>query len=77
MSCLICAGQADTIATHGGWEERNCNRCGHYRMSRELVLGLMEQGQIFDVDKMRFWLKQRRSVEAVPTVELHEAFLLL
>jgi hypothetical protein len=38
-------------------------------MSRELILGLMEQGQIFDADKMRFWLKRERSVEPVPTVE--------
>lgn len=35
----------------------------------------MEQGQIFDVDKMRVWLQSKRSAEAVPTVELHEALL--
>ena len=76
MSCLICAGNAETIQGQD-WEERRCESCGHYKMSRALVLGLMEKGQIFDVEKMRLWLKRRRSVEAVPTIELHDAVLML
>ena len=76
MSCLICAGKAEIIKTQD-WEERRCDSCGRYKMSRSLILGLMEQGQIFDVDKMRLWLKRRRSVETVPTIELHEALLML
>jgi hypothetical protein len=76
MSCLICAGHAETVEAQE-WEERRCDSCGHYRMSRALILCLMQQGQIFDVDKMRLWLERQRSVEAVPTVELHEALLKL
>lgn len=76
MSCLICAGYAETIEAQD-WEERRCGCCGHYRMSRPLILCLMEQGQIFDVDKMRIWLEQQRAVEPVPTVKLHEALLML
>lgn len=76
MSCLICAGYAETIEAQD-WEERRCDTCGHYKMSRALVISLMEQGQIFDVDKMRLWLNQRRSVELVPVVEPHEALLKL
>lgn len=30
--------------------------CGRYRVSDELILMLMEQGQIFDVLKTRWWL---------------------
>lgn len=76
MSCLICAGRAETIEAQD-WEERRCDRCGHYRMSRALIFCLMEQGQIFDVVKMRLWLRRQRSIEAVPTVQLHEALLML
>lgn len=75
MSCLICAGNAETIEAQD-WEERRCKGCGHYRMSRTLVVGLMEQGQIFDVEKMRLWLKQQRSIDAVPTIERHQALLM-
>jgi len=76
MSCLICAGFAETIEAQD-WEERRCDDCGHYRMSRVLILCLMEQCQIFDLDKMRIWLQQQRSTQAVATVELHEALLML
>lgn len=76
MSCLVCAGRAETIEAQD-WEERQCDRCGHYRMSKALILYLMEQGQIFDVEKMRLWLEHQRAVEAIPTVELHEALLKL
>jgi len=44
-------------------------------MSHELVLTLMEQGQIFDVHKMRAWLQAQRHHCQVPSVEIHEALL--
>lgn len=75
MSCLICAGHAEKIETADGWEERECQQCGRYRMSQALVLTLMEQGQIFDTHKMQAWLKAQRSNGAVPSIEVHEALL--
>lgn len=75
MSCLICAGRADTLLARPGWEERLCPDCGHYQISYDLVLTLMEQGQIFDIEKMRCWLESQRVAEAVPCVEIHEALL--
>lgn len=73
MSCLICAGYAETIACAAGWEERHCSQCGRYRMSQALVHTLMEQGQIFDADKMRHWLQAQRST--VPVIDVLEALL--
>ncbi len=76
MSCLICAGHAEKIETTDGWEERECQQCGRYRMSQALILTLMEQGQIFDTQKMQRWLEIQRSKVEVPSIEVHEALLL-
>ncbi|MFJ3468805.1 hypothetical protein [Pseudomonas sp. NPDC090201] len=75
MSCLICAGHAETIECTEGWEERRCAECGRYRMSLALVLSLMEQGQIFDTERMRSWLKAQRCVVSVPSIDVDEALL--
>lgn len=77
MSCLICAGTAARIRCYGPWEERNCPSCGRYRVADALILTLMEQGQIFDVDKTREWLPRQRLKVAVPCIEIHEALLVL
>ena len=77
MTCLICAGTAECIQCHGPWEERNCPVCGRYRISNELVLTLMDQGQIFDVSKMRIWLAARHEEGVTPYIEIHEALLVL
>lgn len=76
MSCLICAGVAKQIRCQGPWEERDCPACGRYRVSDALVSTLMEQGQIFDVRKMRVWLASRRREETIPSIEIHEALLM-
>lgn len=77
MSCLICAGIAERINCKGDWEERDCPSCGRYRVADALVLTLMEQGQIFDVEKTREWLANRRRIESVPCIEVEEALLIL
>lgn len=77
MSCLICAGPAERVLCQGAWEERNCPDCGHYRVSDSLVLMLMEQGQIFDIEKARAWLRSRRGERSIPTIEAVEGLLLL
>lgn len=76
MNCLICVGVAERIQCSGPWEERDCPDCGRYRVSDELILTLMEQGQIFDVSKTRGWLDSRRVGGAIPSIEIHEALLL-
>lgn len=75
MNCLICVGVAERIHCLGPWEERDCPDCGRYRVSDELILALMEQGQIFDVSKTRGWLDSRRKEGLVPSIEIHEALL--
>ncbi|MFZ3390487.1 hypothetical protein, partial [Buttiauxella gaviniae] len=67
MNCLICVNVAERIECHGPWEERDCPACGRYRVADALILTLMEQGQIFDVDKTRRWLASRRKNGVVPT----------
>jgi hypothetical protein len=75
MNCLICVGVAQRIPCHGPWEERDCPDCGRYRVSDELILALIDQGQIFDVGRTRDMLNSRRLDGAVPTIEMHEALL--
>ena len=75
MSCLICAGQAESIECTHGWEERCCSQCGCYRMSQTLILVMMEEGQIFDTVRMREWLALRRVVVPVPSIDQPEAIL--
>jgi hypothetical protein len=76
MNCLICAGNSERIFCEGECEERDCPTCGRYRVSDALLLTLMEQGQIFDVHKMRVWLAQkRREGQKIPFIEVHEVLL--
>lgn len=75
MNCLICVGVAERIECQGPWEERDCSACGRYRVSDELILALMDQGQIFDVDKTRSWLDGRRVGGGIPSIEIHQALL--
>ncbi|MCP2067578.1 UNVERIFIED_ORG: hypothetical protein J2Y84_002904 [Pseudomonas reinekei] len=75
MNCLICVGVAQRIECNGPWEDRDCPDCGRYRVSDELILALMDQGQIFDVSKTRDMLNSRRLEGAIPTIEIHEAQL--
>lgn len=75
MNCLICVGTAERIECNGPWEERVCPDCGRYRVSDELVLTLMAQGQIFDIKKTRRWLDSKRKGGVTPSIEIHEALL--
>lgn len=77
MSCLICAGHAEAIDCPAGWEGRRCLQCGCYRMSQTLILTMMDEGQIFDACKMRQWLHTRRCVVPIPTIDVHEAILVV
>jgi hypothetical protein len=69
MTCLICAGPAEEVARQDHWEERKCPECGHYRIADAVVLTLMEQGQIFEVNKARAWLDENRSATRIPHLE--------
>lgn len=75
MNCLICVGTAERVKCDGPWEERVCRECGRYRISDELILALMDQGQIFDVLKTRGWLDARRTEGALPCIQTHEGLL--
>lgn len=75
MSCLICAGQAESVECAHGWEERCCSRCGCYRMSQALILVMMEEGQIFDTERMREWLVAQRGQVSVPAIDHAQAIL--
>ncbi len=76
MSCLICAGQAESIECAGGWEQRQCAQCGCYRMSQALILTMMEEGQIFDTARMRQWLLVSRDSMPVPSIDRAQAILM-
>ncbi|WP_167056927.1 MULTISPECIES: hypothetical protein [unclassified Pantoea] len=45
-------------------------------MSQALILTMMDEGQIFDAEKMRHWLQLQRSVVAIPTIAAQQAILL-
>lgn len=75
MNCLICVGTAERVMCDGPWEERDCPECGRYRISDELILALMDQGQIFDVLKVRGWLDTRRTEGFLPCIQSPEGLL--
>mgnify|MGYP006408423979 CR=1 FL=1 len=75
MKCLICVGAAERVMCDGPWEERDCPGCGHYRISDELILALMDSGQIFDIYKARALLESRRTEGIMPCIQIHEALL--
>ncbi|CRM75357.1 hypothetical protein [Pseudomonas sp. 25 R 14] len=63
------------VMCNGPWEERDCPYCGHYRISDELILALMDSGQIFDIYKARALLESRRTEGIMPCIQIHEALL--
>lgn len=75
MNCLICISAAERIQCQGPWEERDCPDCGRYRVSDELILALIDQGQIFDIARTRGWLDSRRMEVAIPAIVKSEALL--
>lgn len=75
MNCLICVGAAERVMCEGPWEERDCPERGRYRISDELILVLMDQGQIFDVLKTRGWLDTRRTEGFLPCIQSPEGLL--
>jgi len=77
MSCLICAGHAESVECTLGWEERRCSQCGCYRMSQSLLLLMMEEGQMFATERMRQWLVVRRGQVPVPAIDHEHAILRL
>ncbi|MFZ5937551.1 MULTISPECIES: hypothetical protein [Pseudomonas] len=46
-------------------------------MSKSLILLMMEEGQIFDTERMREWLVSRRDVMPVPSIDHGQAILML
>jgi hypothetical protein len=68
-------GAAERVMCEGPWEERDCPECGRYRISDELILVLMDQGQIFDVLKTRRWLDTRRTEGFLPCIQSPEGLL--
>ncbi|MFG0863113.1 hypothetical protein [Pseudomonas sp. CJQ_13] len=45
-------------------------------MSQALIVLMMDEGQIFDTERMRAWLVSRRDVMPVPTIEHGQAILM-
>lgn len=45
-------------------------------MSQALIL-MMEEGQIFDTERMRAWLVSRREMMPIPTIDHSQAILAL
>ncbi|MBA6060387.1 MULTISPECIES: hypothetical protein [Pseudomonas] len=46
-------------------------------MSQSLILLMMEEGQIFDTERMRQWLVVRRGQVPVPAIDHEHAILRL
>jgi len=44
-------------------------------MSQSLILVMLEEGQIFDTERMRAWLAARREEVSIPSIEHHQAIL--
>jgi len=44
-------------------------------MSQSLILAMMEEGQIFDTERMRAWLVCRRQLMPIPTIDASQAIL--
>ncbi|VEF11565.1 Uncharacterised protein [Pseudomonas fluorescens] len=76
MNCLICVGAAQRIHCSGPWEERDCPDCGRYRISDELILSMIDEGQIFDINRTRHWLENQRAEVAIPSIETSKALLM-
>jgi hypothetical protein len=46
-------------------------------MSQALIRVMMEEGQIFDTERMRKWLRTRRNLEPIPAIDHAHAILVL
>ncbi|MOA40755.1 hypothetical protein D3C78_1626590 [compost metagenome] len=73
MTCLICSGAAETYDSGGDWHERNCARCGRYRVSRTLVDTMAGRKQSFDVVRTRAWIATNKVTTPSPLISSSEA----
>ncbi|MFG0409858.1 hypothetical protein [Pseudomonas sp. NY5710] len=44
-------------------------------MSQSLILAMMDEGQIFDTERMREWLVEQRGQVPVPDIDHNHAIL--
>lgn len=73
MTCLICGEPATAVDVGDGYEERQCEKCGHYRVTVNTIELLNKNGWHFDVDLSRIWLGQQQGYGFIPTIDSAEA----
>ena len=68
MSCLICGQGTCSQRSLGDWEECCCVACGHYRVSRNLLIIMEIQGLVFNVEQTRTWLSTLQKIDPIPGI---------
>lgn len=53
MSCVICKEPAAIFDAEGGYQERLCPKCGHYRVTGTVLVLMKAHGWNFDVELAR------------------------
>jgi len=73
MQCLICQAACDVAHTTGSWSEIRCSaKCGHFRVSANLVAKMKLKSELFDVERTRRWLEMARHEGPAPLISTYD-----
>ncbi|MGR3963850.1 hypothetical protein FW800_05155 [Pseudomonas sp. 910_23] len=73
MTCFICGEPAIAVDVGVDYEERACQKCGHYRITCTALMLMKARDWRFDVELVRTWLEHQKSSGFIPTIDHQQA----
>ncbi|NCE83484.1 hypothetical protein DK870_03600 [Pseudomonas sp. Q1] len=77
MTCFICGEKALATDVGEDYEERVCQKCGHYRITSAALILLKSRDWSFDEELARTWLEQQKRRGFIPTIDDQQASRLI
>ena len=73
MECYICLESASEISIQRGWRLVQCDNCGSYAITVDLISSLAATGERLKEDFTVTWLASRRGNVAIPMIRSSDA----
>ncbi|MBA4273421.1 MAG: hypothetical protein C0438_10055 [Pseudomonas sp.] len=77
MTCFICGEPATKTDVGDDYEERVCQKCGHYRITSMALTLMKARDWRFDEELVRTWLEHQKRRGFIPTIDHHQASRLI
>lgn len=77
MTCLICDEPASHVDVGDDYQERECPKCGRYRVTHTALVWMQTHGWRFDVKLTRTWLAHQQGSGLIPIIDSQQASVLI